>query len=137
VAGRVAAVVAVALALVFNLAIAPPLVAPDGGWPRARDAAERMAAAIGARPMALLSLPDFKSADAYGFPLARSGSEPVSVRQADSVVVICDELFREAIGRDCGGPAEDALLRARGIDGLTLEDRFDAAPGRVISVYVR
>ncbi len=137
VVGRLAVVVAVALAVVFNLAIAPPLVAPDGGWPRARDAADRVTAATGARPTALLSLPEFKSADAYGFPLARSGNEPVSVRRADAVVVICDELFRAAIGRDCGGPAEDALLSARGIDGMSLEDRFDAAPGRVISVYAR
>jgi hypothetical protein len=137
VVGRLVATVGFTLAIAFNLAIAPPTVAPDGGWPRARAAAERVIDSTRERPIALLSLPDFKSPDAYGFPLARSGHDAVQVARADAIVVVCDELFRAAIGRDCGGPAEDALLASRSLDGLSLEDRFEAAPGRVISVYVK
>ena len=48
-------------------------------------------------------------------------------------VMLCDDLFREAIGAACGGPAEDAAARAAGWGALL--DRFEAAPGRWMSVY--
>jgi hypothetical protein len=48
-------------------------------------------------------------------------------------VILCDQLFRTAIGADCGGPAEDALVGDAAIGAL--KDRFEAAPGRWISVY--
>jgi hypothetical protein len=48
-------------------------------------------------------------------------------------VVLCDQLFRDAIGADCGGPAEDALIGPTA--PTTLITRFEAAPGRWISVY--
>ena len=43
---------------------------------------------------------------------------------------------------ECSGPAEDALLASSmGLATLdpvlTLADRFEAAPGRIISVYLR
>ena len=135
--GRFVAVAGVGLALSFNVAIAPPAAAPDGGWLRARAAAERIIEATGDRPIALISLPEFKAPDAYGFPLVRAGHTPVGVNRSDAIVIGCDELFRDAIGSDCGGPAEEELLASRSIVGLSLRDRFPAAPGRVISVYVK
>jgi hypothetical protein len=48
-------------------------------------------------------------------------------------IILCDDLFRKTIGAPCGGPAEDALAATV---GLALIDRFEAAPGRWISVYV-
>ena len=52
------------------------------------------------------------------------------------LVVICDVRFEVAIGEPCGGPAEDTLLTTM-VGGLGLSDRFEAAPGRIISVYRR
>ena len=52
-----------------------------------------------------------------------------------SLVIVCDALFV----RDCGGPAETAFLASQGQTGdaaLRLVDRWVAAPGRTISVYV-
>ena len=55
-------------------------------------------------------------------------------------MIVCDALFEEAIGAPCGGPAEDASLAARPFTPsggtATLADRFEAAPGRTISVYL-
>jgi hypothetical protein len=51
------------------------------------------------------------------------------------VVIMCDQLFRDAIAADCGGPAEDATATASGAAPVTLIDRFEAAPGRWMSVY--
>jgi hypothetical protein len=48
---------------------------------------------------------------------------------------MCDQLFRDANGADCGGPAEDAAAEASGASGSSLIDRFEAAPGRWMSVY--
>jgi hypothetical protein len=47
------------------------------------------------------------------------------------LVTVCDRLFEPVIGVPCGGPAEAAVEPA----GAELVDRFDAAPGRVISIY--
>jgi hypothetical protein len=50
-----------------------------------------------------------------------------------SLVVICDSLFETAIGAPCGGSAESTVApRDRYGDPV---DRFEAAPGRTISVY--
>jgi hypothetical protein len=56
-----------------------------------------------------------------------SGAGPAVIH-----VVICDALFETVIGAKCGGPAEDATVSAL---GLHLADRFEAAPGRWISIY--
>ena len=50
-----------------------------------------------------------------------------------AVVVLCDDLFRTAIGAPCGGEAEERLTLLRGRE---LADRFEAAPGRWVSVYL-
>jgi hypothetical protein len=146
--------IAVVGALVgWNLAHQPPARAADGGWQAARSAATRVMAIAGSGPIALASLPTFKSDEAVRMPLAAEGANlmPAGVNGASkggptaTRVILCDQLFRESIGADCGGPAEDAWL-ANPASGLLLEpertsdavkivERFEAAPGRWISVY--
>jgi hypothetical protein len=145
--GAVAAAGLVATLVVFNLATLPPSHHPDGGWPAARTAGDRILAATGtADPIVLDSLPVFKPPNAVRFPLVAAGADApiapgVAGAAADGadpsgearLVVLCDNLFESAIGAACGGPAEDARVAGR---PFTLEDRFEAAPGRWISVYL-
>jgi hypothetical protein len=134
--GTVAAVALVAALLVFNLTRQPPAMVADGGWPAARAAAARVLAA-GEGPISLQSLPTFKSGDALRFPLERAGATVVTAdAPGDTLtpthVVLCDSLFNATLEGPCGGPAEDGLFSA---SGLHLVDRFEAAPGRFVSVY--
>ena len=137
--GRALAVVGVVALVAFGLANLPPAVHPDGGFPGADRAAARIVAS-GGRQLTLRSLPDFKSTEAYGYPLIRAGasvtvdagSGPVA-QEAGTLVIICDALYATAIGAPCGGPAEAVVAPpARFGDPI---DRFEAAPGRTISVY--
>jgi len=133
--GTVAAAGLVAILVVFNLSRQPPAVVADGGWPAARAAAARVMA-VGPSPISLASLPSFKSADAMRFPLVAAGvvvlpATASPAAQPATRVVLCDSLFETAIGAPCGGPAEDAL-----VGELQLLDRFEAAPGRWVSVYL-
>jgi 4-amino-4-deoxy-L-arabinose transferase-like glycosyltransferase len=136
----------------WNVTHLPPAVNTDGGFPAAERAARRVAEALGtaaapSRPLSLRSLPDFKSTEAVAYPLVRmglpvhapmaKGLAPGSVTSsatAAGVVVLCDQLFRDAIGADCGGPAEAAYAGAHGLANATT-DRFEVAPGRWVSVY--
>jgi hypothetical protein len=145
-----AAAAAISVSLVgWNLVHQPPAVAADGGWSAAQTAARRVIEASGSGPLVLASLPLFKSDEALRMPLEAAGAEltppgPNAAGYADPTtvrVILCDQLFREFIGADCGGPAEDAWLTnpasapvAPGA-GVTLLDRFEAAPGRWVSVY--
>lgn len=144
-AARGAITAALAILLAWNVAIWPPAVAGDGGWPAARSAADRIERATGERPIRMIGLPEFKSTEAYGFPLERDGRSvvedlPVGVdRDAVSpapeataaVTVLCDDLFVS----DCGGPAETAAI-TRWPFPVHLVDRWQPAPGRTISVYL-
>ena len=136
--------VGLGILIAWNVAIWPPAVAADGGWPAARVAADRIEAAAGDRSIQLIGLPAFKSTEAYGFPLERDGRRvvesiplvpvpggPVPDPTA-AAVVLCDTLFVE----DCGGPAETAALAALWPGPLELVDRWQPAPGRTISVYL-
>ncbi len=91
-------------------------------------------------PITLVSLPGFKSTEAYGYPLVRAGAEVRTATGGDPdavldgvVVVICDSRFEVAIGAPCGGPAEATVAPADRFGQPV--DRFVAAPGRTISVY--
>ena len=148
-----AAVILVAL-VGWNFATQPPERASDGGWSAAQAAANRVIAA-GDGPLVLSSLPTFKSDEALRMPLQAQAVEvaPAGVTGASFAdptttrVILCDQLFRQAIGADCGGPAEDAWLAnpvsglpvgaaSRGVSAVpTVLDRFEAAPGRWISIY--
>ncbi len=135
----VAAAVVVAL-IGWNIVRVPPAVSADGGFPAAAAAATRIEAVLAGRPAALRSLPVFKTAEAYAYPLTRDGADLRAEASAAALVIVCDSLFEGAIGAPCGGPAEDASLAARPFAGAagaaTLADRFEAAPGRTISVYL-
>jgi hypothetical protein len=124
----------------FNLTRQPPAVAFDGGWPAAELAAGRIILAAGARPIRLASLPTFKSTEAMAFPLLRLGrpattlaADPAQPSADDATVILCDALFTYAIGATCGGAAEDATVAGTGV---SLADRFEAAPGRWVSIYL-
>lgn len=123
--------VAIGALLAWNVAHWPPPVAADGGWPAAERAGARIEGWAGSGSVAFVSLPAFKSAEAYLFPLVRDGRAVSEPATADALVVVCDALFVA----DCGGPAEDPVAAAAGIPHLV--DRFVAAPGRTISVYRR
>jgi 4-amino-4-deoxy-L-arabinose transferase-like glycosyltransferase len=146
VAPRPGAILAGALVVAivgFNLVRQPPLVSPDGGWPAGDAAAGRVLPSIEGQTdepsIVLTSLPPFKSGDALRFPLVRRGAD-VPELWADPMgfelrphVVLCAELFEEAIGAPCGGPAEDEVVAPY---AQRLVDRFEAAPDRWVSVYL-
>jgi hypothetical protein len=155
--GRPAVVVVLVALLGWNLSHLPPAVHPDGGFPAAAAAADRVAGALragGIQPgevVALRSLPAFKSTEAYAYPLIRlgqaveaatpqglaPGSWVASVTGPPAIVLICDRLFEPAGGGVCGGPAEAAALSSAPGRVGPLLDRFEAAPGRILSVYGR
>lgn len=121
----------------WNLTTQPPAVNPDGGFPAAAIAADRIVETTGDEPIRLTSLPDFKSVDAYGYPLVRDGRSVTGLTvdvAPGNLVIVCDGRFEVAIGAPCGGPAEDAAA-ASAAAGLRLVERFEAAPSRLISVY--
>ncbi|HYH91900.1 MAG TPA: hypothetical protein VD763_01985, partial [Candidatus Saccharimonadales bacterium] len=143
----------------WNLTHQPPPVHPDGGVPAATIAGDRTVAALRTAGIAadavveLRSLPDFKSTEAMAYPLIRAGQtviartpQGVSPGSADllsvaadgpgALVLLCDDLFREAIGAACGGPAEATITPDDGgPDRGPLLDRFESHPGRWVSVY--
>jgi hypothetical protein len=138
--GRGIAVVFLGAILAWNLAQQPPAINPDGGFPAAAEAADRVLAAAEGDVVTLRSIPDFKSTEAYGYPLVRAGAvvrvdtgSGAVEAPAGSLVVICDSLFRTAIGAACEGPAEAVVAPATRFGEPVL--RFEAAPGRFISVY--
>lgn len=134
--GRSAAVVAVGALAAWNLSMLPPAVAPDGGWPAARTAGDRLAARAAGRPIALLGIPDFKPTTAYAYPLVRAGVPTAAPGEAAVVAVLCDDTFAPVVGAPCGGPAEEREIAA--LAGTwRLIDRFRPAAGRTLSVYER
>jgi 4-amino-4-deoxy-L-arabinose transferase-like glycosyltransferase len=140
--GVASSIVIVAAITAWNVAHQPPAVTPDGGWTAAAGAADRILRSMPRGPTEIVSLPTAKGPDAVRFPLVRAGAQlpalvaPTARPTAGVVgrIVLCDDLFRDLIGAPCGGPAEDGAASAV---GLTLVDRFQAAPGRWVSIYVR
>ncbi len=128
---RTLVLVALGALLAWNVGHWPPSVAPDGGWPAAARASSRIEASAGPGPIALVSLPGFKTAEAYLFPLVRDRRAVGEPAAAGTLAIVCDALFVT----DCGGPAEDPVAAAVGLGHLV--DRFVAAPGRTISIYRR
>jgi hypothetical protein len=135
--GGAVAVLLVGALVAWNVTRLPPGTHPDLGFPGARAATERIQAAADGRPVALVSIPDFKSTEAYAYPLEVNGAGPVDAADAGALVVICDALFEEVVGAACGGPAEDELLASGPGDRFdVLVDRWQASPLRSISVYL-
>ena len=151
--GRVVAVVAMLTLVAWNVVTLPPLEHPDGGFPAAEQAADRILASTDGQPIVLRSLPGFKSTESYAYPLIRAGATvdiglppprgtatlppstaaSVGVSPGSVLVVVCDALFEPAMGVACGGPAEDTIAPPEQF-GPPI-DRFEAAPGRTISIY--
>jgi hypothetical protein len=148
--GQGLAIAGVAALIGWNVLHLPPAVHPDGGFPAGDAAGLRVDAALSGagidrRQIAIISsIPDFKSTEALAYPLVRlgravraetpDGYAPGSTTTAEdpvALVLLCDQLFRDAIGADCGGPVEQRIRTERG----RLLDRFEAAPGRWVSVY--
>ncbi len=125
----------------------PPAVDPDGGWPFAKRAGERIVATVNGAPLTLFGLPTSKSTEGIEFPIDAAGGQVLRhidligfPSETDVVVLVCDRLFEHIIGAACGGPAEDAFLNelaATAFDGPTptLVERFDASPRTAISIY--
>ena len=136
VVGRIVAAAGVALVVALNVAIWPPRVAPDGGYPAAEQAARRILETVGTERYRLVGLPKAKNADAYGFPLIRLGALPSTDGRpaATYLVIACDRLLEPLIGASCGGAAEDARAVELG-DINELVERFDASPRTTISIY--
>ena len=154
IAGRVLAAGGVLAVVAWAATHQPPAAHPDGGFPAAVTAADRIEGAAGPSPIRLLAIPDFKSVESYAYPLVRggrnlqmgsetseailtsdpagAGAEPEPEPEPESLVVICDSLFEPVIGAACGGPAEAEIVPPALGDPI---DRFEAAPGRVISIY--
>jgi 4-amino-4-deoxy-L-arabinose transferase-like glycosyltransferase len=138
--GPIMAAAGVVVVVAWNVAHQPPAVHPDGGFPAADAAAARIIGVVGDDPITLVSLPGFKTTEAYGYPLVRAGATVRSATGGDpdavaegAVVVICDSRFEVVIGAPCGGPAEATVTPADRFGQPV--DRFIAAPGRTISVY--
>jgi hypothetical protein len=135
-AGRVVVVVAVAVVAAWNLGVvALPGVSPDGGWPAGLDAGRRVLDATGGQPAVVTGVPVFKKTTAVTYPMTILGASPVEPAAARRAVVLCDRLFEEVVEVACLGPAEELRLAAIGVEPGRLIDRFEAAPGRWISVY--
>jgi 4-amino-4-deoxy-L-arabinose transferase-like glycosyltransferase len=141
-AGRVGGLALTTVLIAWNIGTQPPAVAHDGGYPAAEAAAARIGRSVSATGIVrsvsadvtlVRSLPQFKTAEAYLYPLEQlripAGSMVTDPLGLASLVILCDDLFVT----DCGGPAEDAAAPAYGRP--TLVDRFSAAPRRTISVY--
>ncbi len=132
--GRVVASVALAAVVAVSVAHWPAAVAADGGWPAAQAAAVRLEADAGTSELTLVNLPYFKGADAYGYPLTLDGVRLVGPAESGTVVILCDAGWFDG----CGGTAE-ATWVADWLPGqnVRLIDRFEPAPGRILSVFRR
>jgi 4-amino-4-deoxy-L-arabinose transferase-like glycosyltransferase len=131
---RAVAISVVGGLLIWNIGHWPPLTAGDGGWPAAQAAATRVEQDAGGSAVALVPLFAEKGSDAYLYPLTRDGITEVAPDQARTVVLLCDSYWLQG----CGGSAETTWLAANPAgQGLTLVDRFAAAPDRILTVYRR
>ena len=100
----------------------------------AQAAADRLRTDAAGGSIALVNLPTFKQADAYGYPLTLDGVLWAAPDSAATVVILCDSGWHEG----CGGVAEvDWIATKAGGENLQLVDRFEAAPDRILTVYRR
>jgi 4-amino-4-deoxy-L-arabinose transferase-like glycosyltransferase len=136
----VAVGVAIAILAAIGISHWPP-PDPNGGWPFAQLAGQRIVAVTGPGPVAVLDVPVFKTPDGIAFPAAYAGAtlsdEPF---QSRFIVVACDRLFEHVVGAACAGPAEDALIAsiaaAAGQQVLPrIVTRFEASPRTSVSIY--
>lgn len=132
---RIVAFGLVVAGVTLSLTSTPPLTAPDGGWTAADTAALRVLAAAGDRPIAVTGVA--KTVAALGFPLQRRHANLVDPADADVLVVTCDPLFEDAIGKPCGGAAERTVAIRNGFGRAAVIDQFTNGPRRVVTVFAR
>jgi 4-amino-4-deoxy-L-arabinose transferase-like glycosyltransferase len=144
-AARTTVAVALGALILLDLRLSPP-ADPNGGWPAARAAGERILE-IAPSPVDVRQLPIFKSAEGVGFPVIAAGGRAFIATDRESalrpivpdalVVVACDRLFEEVMGAACGGPAELEYLHRLAGDARVpdLVTRFPLSPRIVISIY--
>ena len=134
--GRLVVTAALAGLMAWNATRLPPLTAPDGGWPAAHAAAQRLEADAQGGAIGFVALPAIKGADAYVYPLTYDGATLTAPADAATVVVLCDSFWGET---GCADSAAEAgwLVEASAGQGLTLVERFSPAPYRTLSVYRR
>ena len=134
--GRLVVTAALAGLMAWNATRLPPLTAPDGGWPAAHAAAQRLEADAQGGAIGFVALPAIKGADAYVYPLTYDGATLTAPADAATVVVLCDSFWVET---GCGDSAAEAgwLVEASAGQGLALVERFSPAPYRTLSVYRR
>jgi 4-amino-4-deoxy-L-arabinose transferase-like glycosyltransferase len=111
----------------------PPLTARDGGWPAAQEATARLERDIGRQDVAIVALPTFMPRETYGYPLRLDGYRIVAPVDAPIVIIDCRPDWTK---KPCNGEAENEWI-ATTLPGvtLTLIDRWEPAPQRVLSVY--
>jgi hypothetical protein len=144
--GLIGAIAFVSILAIEAARIPPP--DPDGGWVAARAAGDRIVDRLHGPPVAIVSLPSFKSAEGIEFPILEADRRlpPGTSTTSTGIVIVCDRLLESVIGAACGGPAEDRFIFGAGAatpdpyTGITpssgsLVDRFDASPRTAISVY--
>ena len=135
-AGRVLVGILVAAIAAWNLLVVPlPPVNADGGWPAGLAAGQRVVVETGGAPTEVTGVPDFKKTTAVDYPVTILGHPPAERDAAARVAVLCDQMFEVVMEQQCLGEAEEARLAEVGIAAGPLLDRFEAAPGRWISIY--
>jgi hypothetical protein len=132
---KVAAVAITVVSLALSLAMTPPLKSPDGGWPDAATAAERIQRIAQDKPTAVVGVA--KNGAALAFPLIRDGKRLVAMPAAEVLVVTCDPVFEESIRFNCGGEAETAVARQFWSPSARSVDQFIDSPRRTVGVFVR
>ena len=130
------AVATVAGCLTLSLASLPPLSSPDGGWPRAAEAAARIHSLTGNQPTAVTGVAKSGVA-ALEFPLRREGTPIAQPSAARMLVVTCDPKFQVSPEKPCAGPAEYARARQVGFPATRLVACFADSPRRVVCVFAR
>lgn len=109
----------------------PPLVAEDGGYPKAQAAARAVEKHLDGQPVAIVSLFPPLNPNGYVYPLVLDGVHPVEADQAAILVLYCDSFFTEG----CRGQAEQTWLAQNVTTTPQLVDRIDGGTGRTLSVY--
>jgi hypothetical protein len=130
-----AAVAITVASLALALAMTPPLKSPDGGWPGAAAAAERIQRIAQDKPTAVVGVA--KNGAALAFPLIRGGKPLVAMPAAEVLVVTCDPVFEESIRFKCGGEAETAVARQFWSPSARAVDQFSDSPRCTVEVFVR
>jgi len=128
-----ATLVAILAALTaWNAFAWPALVSEDGGYPQAQSAARTIERESASRPFAIVSLFPPENPNAFVYPLTVDGYRTSSVDEASVLVLYCDSSFVDG----CDGQAERSWLAQNASSRQPEQiDRFEAGPGRILTLY--